>query len=151
MPQAAETIRVSQSVMKKMLEEARRHYPLECCGLLGGRQGVITDIFPATNALASSVAFEIPPEELFRFFRQMRNRGLEHLGIYHSHPSGDARPSARDVERAYYPDVAYFVVAPRPEGSPACRVFSIRDGQVRDVALEIVDGSQSADSLEDSA
>ncbi len=137
--------------MKKMLEEARRHYPLECCGLLAGRQGWISDIYPATNALASAVAFEIPAEELFRFFREMRTRGLEHLGIYHSHPSGDAGPSARDVERAYYPDVAYFVVAPRPEGSTACRAFSIRDGQVREAALEIVDGSQSADSLKDSA
>ncbi|HEY4684381.1 MAG TPA: M67 family metallopeptidase [Candidatus Acidoferrales bacterium] len=139
MAQPATTIRVCQSVMKSMLEEARRHHPLECCGLLAGRQGLITDIYPATNALESPVAFEIPPEELFRFFREMRNRGLEHLGIYHSHPSGDTHPSAQDVERAYYPDVAYFVVVSHREARTACAAFSIRDGQVRKMELEILE------------
>ncbi len=140
MTQAATTIRVCQSLMKSMLEEARRYHPLECCGLLAGRQGLITEIYPATNALASPVAYEIPPEELFRFFREMRNRGLQHLGIYHSHPSGDARPSAQDVERAYYPDVAYFVVVSHQEGKAACAAFSIRDGQVQKLDLQIMEG-----------
>ena len=145
MPQPEATIRVCQSVMKKLLEEARRHYPLECCGLLAGREGLITEVYPTTNALKSPVAFEIPAEELFHFFRAMREEGLEHLGIYHSHPAGEAQPSPSDIELAYYPDVAYFVVAPGKEGSAACRAFSIRDGEVREVALEIVDGSQSVD------
>lgn len=138
MPQPETTIRVCQSVMKKLFEEARRHYPLECCGLLAGRQGLITEVYPATNALKSPVAFEIPAEELFHFFREMRSQGLKHLGIYHSHPTGEAQPSSRDIERAYYPDVAYFVVAPGSEGSAACRAFSIRDGQVRELALVIL-------------
>ncbi len=140
MAQPATTIRVCQRVMKSILEEAQRHHPLECCGLLAGRQGLITDVYPATNALASPVAFEIPPEELFRFFREMRSRSLQHLGIYHSHPSGDVHPSAQDVDRAYYPDVAYFVVVSPGEGTAACAAFSIRDGQVRKMDLEILEG-----------
>jgi proteasome lid subunit RPN8/RPN11 len=100
---------------------------------------LISHIYPATNALRSPVAFEVPPEELFRFFREMRQQGLQHMGIYHSHPSGDPHPSPRDIERAYYSDVAYFVVVTAPKGPAGCGAFYIRDGQVQEVDIEIVD------------
>ncbi len=49
--------------------------------------------------------------------REMRAAGLDLLGIYHSHPNGKNEPSQRDIERAYYPDAAYFVVSPLAAGS----------------------------------
>jgi len=57
----------------------------------------------------------------------MRAAGLEHLGIYHSHPTGDNAPSPRDLEQAYYPDAAYFIISPLPDAPQAIRAFAIRD------------------------
>ena len=44
--------------------------------------------------------------------REIRAAKLELLGIYHSHPNGKNEPSARDIELAYYPDTAYFILSP---------------------------------------
>jgi proteasome lid subunit RPN8/RPN11 len=131
-------VRVRRNVVEEMEEAARRGGGLECCGLLAGRDGVITHAFPAPNLLASATQFEIAPVELFRIFRAMHEAGLEHLGIYHSHPRGENAPSARDIERAYYPEAAYFIVSPREDAERPVRAFEIRDARVREWAVEIV-------------
>lgn len=131
-------IRVRVDILERLTEEARRFPQQECCGLLAGRDAVISAIFPAPNALASPTAFEIAPEVLFRCFRQMHSSALDHMGIYHSHPTGDNAPSPRDVERAYYPGVAYFILSPRPDAPRPIRVFSIRDGSIAELTIEPV-------------
>lgn len=120
----------------RLLEEARRAGRDECCGLLAGRDDLITEIFPATNELASPVAYEIPPRELFTLFKRIRAEGLQLLGIYHSHPSSDNSPSTRDIERAYYPDAAYFIISLSVPPERQVRAFRIEQGKVRE--LEVV-------------
>ena len=122
-----------------MLNEALRMPGEECCGLLAGSDRVITEVFPAMNALGSSTKYEIAPEELFRLMHEIRAAGVELMGIYHSHPAGENRPSARDIERAYYPDAAYFIVSPRPDAPDPIRAFSIRAGQVTEITIKIVE------------
>jgi [CysO sulfur-carrier protein]-S-L-cysteine hydrolase len=130
------TVRVRKEVMARMQQEAHRVPGEECCGLLAGRDGVISQMFPAANALASSTAYEIAPQELFCALREMRAVGLELLGIYHSHPASENRPSARDIERAFYPDAAYFILSPLPAASRPVRAFSIRDGRAAELDIE---------------
>lgn len=134
----AEVVRVRAEVLARLTEEAQRAPAEECCGLLGGRDGVITDIFPTRNALASPTAYEVAPAELFAVFRRMREEGLEHMGIYHSHPTGDNAPSPRDIERAYYPEAVYFIVSPQPTPPRPIRAFFIRDGRVAELAIESI-------------
>jgi len=117
------------------MRHAEREPRQECCGLLAGRDGVITDAFAATNAAADAAKnYEIAPGQLFQLMREMRAAGLALLGIYHSHPNGDNVPSPRDIDRAYYPNLAYFILSPH-EGT-AARAFSIREGRITE--LEIV-------------
>jgi proteasome lid subunit RPN8/RPN11 len=68
--------------------------------------------------------------------REIRAAGLEFVGIYHSHPIDDNRPSARDIERAYYPAAAYFIVSPRPDAPKPFRAFSIRDGRATELQIQ---------------
>jgi len=132
----AGSVRVQGYVLKEMLLHARREPELECCGLLAGRDGVITEIFPARNALASATAYEIAPQELFRIFREMHARDLTHLGIYHSHPATENKPSPTDIEKAYYPDIAYFIISPLEHAPNPIRAFSICEGAVREIQIE---------------
>jgi proteasome lid subunit RPN8/RPN11 len=132
----ADAVRVREEILKEMMAHARREPQMECCGLLAGHDGVITAIFPATNALASATAYEIAPRELFELFRTLRDRGMTHLGQYHSHLSSDNVPSPTDIEQAGYPDHAYFIVSLRADAPNPVRAFSIRDGLVRE--LEII-------------
>jgi [CysO sulfur-carrier protein]-S-L-cysteine hydrolase len=88
--------------------------------------------------LQSAKAYEIEPEELFALFRRMRAEELEHLGIYHSHPNGENSPSPSDLERAFYPDVAYLVISPDATASRPIRAFTIVEGRARELLLEIL-------------
>jgi len=132
------TVRITRAALGAMLAYARREPALECCGLLAGRDGVISVVLEARNALASASAYEIAPGELFALFRRMRAEGLAHLGIYHSHPRGDNVSSPRDIEQAWYPDAAYFIVSPLKDAVAPVRAFTIRDGVSKELQVEVV-------------
>jgi [CysO sulfur-carrier protein]-S-L-cysteine hydrolase len=131
-------VQIECDVFDRLLAEARANPNIECCGLLAGRDGVISAILPAKNALRSAKAYEIAPQELFELFRRMRSERLEHLGIYHSHPNGENAPSALDIERAFYPEAAYLIVCPDPAASRPIRAFRIAEGRVREFPLQII-------------
>jgi proteasome lid subunit RPN8/RPN11 len=132
-------IRILGGVRTQLLEGARAGATLECCGLVAGRDSVITHAFPAANVAANpATSYEIAPEQLFRLMREIRNAGLEMLGIYHSHPNGPNVPSPRDIDRAYYPGAAYFIVSPLGDASQPVRAFSIRDGRTTELGVQIV-------------
>jgi proteasome lid subunit RPN8/RPN11 len=135
----ASAIRVRAEIMDQMLLHARSQPGAECCGLLAGHGGIITASFPAENGLASATAYEIAPRELFALFRRMREQRLDHLGIYHSHPAGENKPSVRDIEQAFYPETAYFIISPKLDAPKPVRAFSIREG--RPAELELVVGT----------
>ena len=138
----AESVRVRREILDEMLAHARREPQIECCGLLAGREGVISVIFPATNDLRSAAAYEIAPRELFDLFRTLRATGLTHLGQYHSHLSTENVPSPKDIELAGYPEHAYFIVSLWADAVHPVRAFSIRDGNVRELEI-VVDGNNS--------
>jgi len=132
-------IRLAREVAAEILNHVRSNPNEECCGLLAGRHGAIEQAFPAQNvAEHPASAYEIAPKELFRIIREIRAAGLELLGIYHSHPKGDNQPSARDVERAYYPEAAYFILSPRADAPEPIRAYSIRDGRWKELTIQIV-------------
>jgi proteasome lid subunit RPN8/RPN11 len=133
-----DSVRVERGVLDGLLTEARANANIECCGLLAGRDGVISALLSAKNALESAKAYEIAPNELFMLFRRMRDEGLEHLGIYHSHPQGDNSPSPRDIECAFYPEATYVIICPRPDAPSPIRAFHIVKGQASEVSLQII-------------
>jgi len=101
-------------LLKAYAEEA---YPNECCGFLLGEADdagkTVRATMPTRNereAEAQHHRFLISPEMYLKMQRYARERGLEILGFYHSHPNGVARPSAYDVEHAW-PWYSYVIVA----------------------------------------
>ena len=86
-------------------------------------------------------AYEAAPEDLFNAQRDMRERGEQLLGIYHSHPrSPEPTPSQTDVRLAYYPQAVYFIVG-FDNGRPILRAFRIseRDEVWQEVEYAIAD------------
>lgn len=96
-----------------MYAEARQAAPRECCGLLGGRGELIRSLYALRNVAANPlVAYEAAAEDLFAAQREMRGRGEQLLGIYHSHPRASTpEPSATDVKLAFYPSALYFIIS----------------------------------------
>jgi proteasome lid subunit RPN8/RPN11 len=133
------TVRIEQSVLAQITEQARRGPAGEICGLLAGLHGVIRQAFPAHNvAVNPAKNYEIAPQEIIGLMRRFRASGIEFLGIYHSHPMGENKPSARDLERAYYSEEVYFIISPQADAPKPVRAFSIRDGRAAELDIEIV-------------
>jgi proteasome lid subunit RPN8/RPN11 len=145
-------VQILKSVLDQMLAHAKADPAIECCGLLAGRDGIISMAFPARNALVSpekiaagtekfgkgATAYEIAPSELFALLRRIRAESLDLLGIYHSHPNTENAPSSTDIERAYYPDVAYLIISPRTNAAHSVRAFRIADGTADELKIEVI-------------
>jgi len=143
-------VRIDDRLLAELLTKARQESSREVCGLLAGRDGIITHAFPATNAASDpTTSYEIAPEELFRLMREIRAAGRELLGIYHSHPNGKNEPSPRDIERAYYPDAAYFIVSPLAAAARPVRAFSIRGGRVAEREIQVETAKETHDRSAD--
>ena len=99
-------VEVTSGVLAKLLAEADRAAPEECCGLLlgrgePGREGRIDAMQPAANVSdAPRVRFEIDPAVLLAAHKAARAGGPRVLGYYHSHPEGHPVPSATDCEHS---------------------------------------------------
>jgi proteasome lid subunit RPN8/RPN11 len=132
-------IRVQDGVLFALQAHAQGAPDHERCGLLAGREGVISRVLHAHNVAGDpATQYEIAPQELFQMMREIRSAGLQLLGIYHSHPHGANQPSRTDVQRAYYPDAAYFIISPQPNEEKPVRAFAIRDGFVSELNISSV-------------
>jgi [CysO sulfur-carrier protein]-S-L-cysteine hydrolase len=127
-------ISITDTVGAAIREHAFQARPSECCGLLSGANGVITNIHPLRNdADKPETRYFATPEELFAAMRRIRDAGQKLLGVYHSHPKTPAYPSASDVEMAFYPEAFYFIISLEPEVE--LRAFKIEDSRIEDVQI----------------
>jgi proteasome lid subunit RPN8/RPN11 len=103
---------VSEGVMERLNNHAIREAPREACGVLGGRDGVVTEVWECRNASKTPEAcYEIAPEDLLRAVDAIESKGLEVIGFYHSHPMGLSKPSVIDEKRAAWPDYSYVIIS----------------------------------------
>lgn len=130
--------KIGAQALEGILAHMYADWPLECCGLLAGRNEVITTVFPAANALHSEREFFIAPRELVATLRRIRELALKHLGIYHSHPQSDNIPSPRDIEMAFYPSCAYLIASPCAPAVRQIRAFRIANGRAAELRVVIV-------------
>jgi [CysO sulfur-carrier protein]-S-L-cysteine hydrolase len=101
--------------------------PLEACGLFGGRpDGRVEVFYPCRNVAASARVYEVDPRDHLRADRDAEARGLDIIGVAHSHTHTEAYPSPTDVASAPDPTWHYVVVSLRDE--PVCRSYRIVDG-----------------------
>ena len=94
-------ITISRSVLIGIRRFSADAAPKEACGLLFGDGDRITGFQRAENiAETPETRFEIDPRALFAALKAERAGGPGLLGYWHSHPSGDAMPSATDAAMA---------------------------------------------------
>jgi len=99
-------ISIDSEAWDVMASHARGTYPNECCGAMLGRidgeQKTVTAAVPIENSFTGSqnARYEIRPGDLIAADKAARSRGLELLGIFHSHPDCDAYFSKTDLENS---------------------------------------------------
>ena len=88
-------LRLPYDVYLDMVGHAYDGLPNEACGLLGGRPatGPVDVFYPCGNAAESSRIYTVDPKDHLRADRDAEDRGLEIIGVMHSHTHTDAYPS----------------------------------------------------------
>jgi [CysO sulfur-carrier protein]-S-L-cysteine hydrolase len=129
-------MRIPTEVYEQLLAHAREDAPNECCGLIGGRDGVAVTVYRARNAEASPLRYNLDPQDQFRIMTEIEEKGEELSAIYHSHTASPAYPSQTDINLAAYPDALYLIVS-LADGEKDLRGFRIEDGAVTEVDLDV--------------
>ncbi len=120
----------------QMLTHIIANLPEEACGLVAGKNGVATKIYPVPNALQSEVRFRMDPQAQVLAFLEIEKMGWELEAIYHSHPQGPPVPSQTDIAEAAYPDAAYLIWSPLGERWD-CRAFLIQRQEVKEILISV--------------
>jgi proteasome lid subunit RPN8/RPN11 len=103
-------------------------YPDECCGLILGYKHsgykIVVEIIPTENVwnreksnftqnpeeYSTSRRYAISPQVMLQTQKAARNRNLNIIGIYHSHPDNPAIPSEWDKIYAW-PEYSYVILS----------------------------------------
>jgi [CysO sulfur-carrier protein]-S-L-cysteine hydrolase len=120
-------------IRRRIIEHASAERPLECVGLLAGRGDTVERLYPLANEARSETRF-FAAAGLFQPMRDMRESGLELLGIYHSHPTTPPVPSKRDHEENYYPEAVHVIVS-LIEDAPVLRGWVMNAQGTKEVEL----------------
>lgn len=142
---------IPATMVQAMIDHARTGVPNEACGLIVGERpaaegGRALRWEPVRNAAASAYRYEIHPDDLYRLTVATDDADEVFWGIVHSHTHTPAVPSPTDIGLAFYPDALYILVSLADDeadlgtGLPSVRAWRIVDGEVYEVALDVVEG-----------
>jgi proteasome lid subunit RPN8/RPN11 len=131
-------LKIPKAIFDGMIEHAKRESPLECCGILSGRDRTIRKAFELRNAEESPVLYSMSPHEQIRVFEEMEKESMEMIAIYHSHPKTIPFPSETDVKSAFYPDVSSIIISLKEERNPVMKAFQINKDAIYLEEIEVV-------------
>lgn len=114
-------LRMDKTQFDAIREHGEATHPFECCGVLLGlsSEGVnaVSEVVRAENARTESAhnRYQIAPQELIRIQREGRQRGLDIVGFYHSHPDHPAQWSKTDLAEAHWLGCSYVITSVQGE------------------------------------
>ncbi len=114
---------IPSSIADDMVAHARELDPHECCGILAGVDGTVSQHYRITNILANlsegeltrfdgpklsdlqqlspeeraDIAFQMDSKEMSKALRDIREQDIKLQAFYHSHTFSPARPSQTDI------------------------------------------------------
>lgn len=129
---------ITNEVIKSVIEQARKDAPIESCGLLLGKDGIVTENYWMENVDHSSEHFSFAPKDQFAALKYARGKGLKILANWHSHPASPSRPSQEDIRLANDPNIRYAIIS-LLDGQIHFNSFRILGGQVVDKEVHYVE------------
>lgn len=127
-------LRLDADVRRRMVEHCLDELPYEACGLLGGNPdpaATATVLYPTRNVAESARLYTVDPLQHLKADRDAESRGLQLIGVFHSHTHTEAYPSPTDVAQAPDPEWHYVLVSLK-DADPVVRSFRIVEGEIEE-------------------
>ena len=164
---------IPAGIREDMIAHARELAPHECCGILSGKDGLVAESYRITNILASmsehelsrfegaklsdlqrltpeeraDIAFQMDAREMAMAQRDIRTKGHDLLGFYHSHTFSPARPSQTDITIAMefegyraklnLPEPLHLIISIEHPETPDIRAYRIRESRATEISVTI--------------
>tara|TARA_Y100000590_G_scaffold142218_3_gene163181 strand:+ start:6071 stop:6478 length:408 start_codon:yes stop_codon:yes gene_type:complete len=94
------SIIISNTHKEKLIQHARSNEPYESCAILIGQEiksgWKVIEVFLTENIEKSKINFTISPQEEFKIDEIAKQKNLEIVSIFHSHPTSEPIPSNTD-------------------------------------------------------
>jgi proteasome lid subunit RPN8/RPN11 len=126
-------ISIEPEARKIMTEDGLNCFPDECCGFFYGEEDSIgnrkvTEILVVNNAKEGDKRkkFEISPKDYLKGEQYALEKGLQFLGVYHSHPNHPAIPSEHD-RIAAQPYFSYIIISVLSNHTTHMRSWRLND------------------------
>jgi proteasome lid subunit RPN8/RPN11 len=130
-------MKIARSLLDQIVTHARADAPDECCGLVGVTAGRASSVHAMTNTVRSPLRFEMDGMAVFRTIEEIEDAGAELGAVYHSHTRSAPEPSQTDINFARnWPGIEWIIVGLAGD-EPEVRSFTIDDGRVHEVELEV--------------
>ena len=143
-------ILIDDALASRIREHAQSCYPHECVGALighgNGSAARIGDVVPLENRRHGDEArrrFLVTAEDFRALEQTARDRDMEVLGFYHSHPDHPARPSEFDREHAL-PWYTYVIVSVENGTAVGLTAWTLSDDRSAFAARSIRSGHNEA-------
>ena len=123
---------IDPQTLQQMTADGERTFPDECCGFFFGTEKgddrTLTQIIVVDNAKEGDKRrrFEISPRDYLNAEQWAEDKGLQLLGVYHSHPNHPAIPSEQD-RLAAQPYFSYIILSIRDGAFDHLRSWTLND------------------------
>ena len=91
---------LSKLQKKILLDHTNKEEPNESCAILYGNkieeENTVKEIWLTKNSKTSPIEFSLSAEQTWEMDQKRKELNLEIIGIFHSHPKGEAYPSNTD-------------------------------------------------------
>lgn len=128
------SVRITPATYQQITTHAEAGYPNEICGILLGSDSEGGRTISGSLAIENSFAadeqyhrFLITPQDMFRAERLARQQQLDVVGVYHSHPDDEARPSTYDRDHAAWTEWSYVIISVEAGHATSTRAWKLRD------------------------
>lgn len=129
-------------VIKKQGEEG---YPFEICGFMIGKMNYDTEVREVfeviqvenQNKERANDRFDISPKDYVKVESYADSRGLQIVGIYHSHPDHPDRPSQTDLMYALE-DMSYIILSVKNGKAESFRSWYLKDKKFEEEEVKVI-------------
>ena len=129
-------LKISKKHLDRIIRESKASR-IEICGLLLGNVegdvGVVEEIRFGKNIKSSTVEFEIDPTDLYEVLTYAEKKGLEVVGMFHSHPAS-AKPSKLDLKGMQLWPIPWLIVS-SIDGSYDCFLLDLEKKRLMKVQV----------------
>jgi [CysO sulfur-carrier protein]-S-L-cysteine hydrolase len=131
-------VRIPKTIFQEMVDHAKREWPLECCGILGGKDKTVQKSFELQNTERSPVLYSMSPQDQMKVFEEMEKESMKMVAIYHSHPHTIPFPSETDVRLTFSSDISSVIISLKKQETPVVKAFQIGREAIYVEEIEVI-------------